>query len=437
MKYVTGAALGVALAAGGVAATTPGYGAPTHHAAAHAAGGGHAAAAGPIAVYWMSASTSTGMSGAGGMGAGGGRPNMAMMMRGGGFNPNAVTHSLILQLGSTRHADGDPAAEHDPPGGLGAGPMLPLVTPQAQPEHEEAPPGPPPQYQQPHGRMLIFWGCGEHAGPGQPYVIDFASLSGPDAAQRFAGLMRGIAVTPMQPPSPGRYATYGEWPNERSDSSVPSNGSLAGDHLVKGNYTPDIRFSLTPNQDFLPAFNLTTNQKNPTGSASLGWQGMQGVQGYFATMIGAEGQDQVVMWTSSATQAPAFGMPDYLSDGEIARLVANHTLMPSSQTQCTIPVEAVQAAGRAGFFQLVGYGGEANFAYPPRPPAPQPWRPEWTVKVRYRTSTGGLVGMDLGRMMGGQGDRGQGDRGDRQQQQQQPQQQHHGFGFPGLGGFLP
>jgi hypothetical protein len=145
------------------------------------------------------------------------------------------------------------------------------------------------------------------------------------------------------------------------------------------------------------------------------------------------GQEQVVMWTSSATQAPAYGMPDYLSDGEIARLVASHTLMAPSQTTCTIPAEAVQAAGHSGFFQLVGYGGEANFAYPPRPPAPQPWRPEWAVKVRYRTSTGGLVGMDLGRMMSGDQD----DQRGRRQQQQQQQQQHHGFGIPGLGGFLP
>jgi hypothetical protein len=427
-----GATLVVALAAAG-AGVSVSDAAPRHSAsaAAHPAAS-RGASSGPVAVYWMSASTTTGMGGPSGVGgAGGGRPNMAMMMRG-GAGPNAVSHALTLQLGSTRHADGEPTAEHDPPEGLGAGPMLPLVTPQAQPAHEETPPGPPERFQRPHGRMLIFWGCGEHAGPGQPYVIDFASLAGPAAAQKFAGLMRGIAVTPMEPPSPGRYATYGEWPNERSDSSVPPSGSLAGDHLVKGNYTPDIRFGLTPQQDFLPAFNLTTNQKNPSGSASLGWQAMQGVQGYFATMIGAQGEDQVVMWTSSATQAPAFGMPDYLSDGEIARLVGSHVLMPPSQTQCTIPVEAVQAAGQGGFFQLVGYGGEANFAYPPRPPAPQPWHVDWTVKVRYRTSTGGLVGMDLGRMMGGNDDDND-QRGRRQQQQQQ----HHGFGIPGLGSFIP
>ena len=429
MKYVKGATLVVALTAA-AAATSSSQGEPRHATSGHAAAAGHASETGPVAVYWMSASTSTGMSGAG---AGpGGRPNMAMMMRGGSsFDPSAVSHTLILQLGSTRHPDGDPAAEHDPPDGLGAGPVLPLVTPEAQAPaaHEEAPSGPPPQSQPPRGRMLIFWGCGEHAGPGQPYVIDFANLAATDAAQKFAGLTHGITVTPMQPPSPARFATYGEWPNARTDTSVPPQGSLAGDHVVKGNYSPDIHFTLTPQQDFLPPFNMTTNQKNPSGSASLGWEAMQGVQGFFATMFGAGGQD-VVMWTSSQVQAPAFGVPDYLSDSEIARLVAAHVLMPPSQTQCVIPVEAVQAAGEAGFYQLIGYGAEANFAYPPRPPAPQPWHIDWTAKVRYRTATGGLVGMDMSRMMGGH-------RGQQQQQQQQQQQPHHGFGIPGLGGFLP
>ena len=52
------------------------------------------------------------------------------------------------------------------------------------------------------------------------------------------------------------------------------------------------------------------------------------------------------------------------------------------------------------------------------------------MKVRYRTSTGGIVGMDIGRMMGGDAGQ-QGQRQQQDQQQQRQQQQHHGFGFPG------
>jgi hypothetical protein len=267
MKFLQTAALAVLVVAAGEASSAP-----------------NQAITGPIAEYWMSASTSTGM---GGMG-GGGRPDMRAMM-GGGYNPNAVTHGLVLQLGTDRKPQGDdPAAEHDPPQTLGAGPVLPLVTPQAQPAHEEGPPGPPPQFQQPHGRVLIFWGCGEHAGPNQPYVIDFAKLGAGAGGQQFMALARGMGVNPMQPPSPGRFASYGEWPNAQSNPSVPADGSLQGDHLVKGNYTPDIRFSLTADQDFLPPFQMTANQKNPSGSASLGWRHVDGAQGYFATMFGAQ-----------------------------------------------------------------------------------------------------------------------------------------------------
>jgi hypothetical protein len=405
MKYVRTAAAGLALAAAGAAASS----APEHQ-----------AVTGPIAEYWMSAATTTGM---GGM-MGGGRPNVSQMMSG-GFNPNQASHTLILQLGSSRKPDGgDPAAQHRPPPGLNTDPVLPLVTPQPQaaPTHQEAPAGPPPQYQQPHGKMLIFWGCGEHAGPNQPFVIDFATLGTAEAGQKFMGLMHGLSITPMQPPSPQRNTTYGEWPNQQSSGPVPPDGSLIGQHLVKGNYSPEIQFTLGPTQDFLPPFQLTTNQKNPTGSATLGWQQMPGAQGFFATMLGAQSQDQIVMWTSSALQAPAFGMPEYLSDREIARLVANQTLLPGSATECVIPEEAVQAAGGHSFFTLAAYGDEANFAYPPRPPAPQPWHIEWTVKVRYRSSTAGIVGVDMSRMGQGQG----------QQGQKKPPPKR-----PGLGSFLP
>ena len=35
----------------------------------------------------------------------------------------------------------------------------------------------PQGYEKPKGRMLIYWGCGEHVGAGQPTVIDFSKLA--------------------------------------------------------------------------------------------------------------------------------------------------------------------------------------------------------------------------------------------------------------------
>jgi len=345
---------------------------------------------GPVATYWMSAQTTSGMA-MGGMG--GGKPSMASMlaMANGGGNDNK---SLVLQLGSTRRPTGEPAAEHLPPSVLQAGATLPLLTPKAQPRtvtREE--PGVPDSYEKPRGRMLIFWGCGERARAGQPYVIDFAKLSSGQVPAAYGQMMKGLNIAPMEPPSPQRHATYGEWPNERTRTQVPSEGSLLGQHTIKGNYSPQIQFAIGQGQDFLPAVQMTTNSQNPTGSFQLGWQPVAGATGYIASTMGGDGET-MVMWTSAEVQSMVFALPDYLRPSDVSRLLANKTLMAPSQTSCTVPKEVIDAAPQS-MYQFTAYGGEANFSYPARPADPkQAWNIEWTVKVRYRSATGGILGME-------------------------------------------
>ena len=46
--------------------------------------------------------------------------------------------------------------------------------------------------------------------------------------------------------------------------------------------------------------------------------------------------------------------------------------------------------------QLAAYGDETNLSYPERPKDPKvAWNIEWTVKVRYKSQTGGLLGMEM------------------------------------------
>lgn len=380
---------------------------------------------GPIAVYWMSAQTQTGFgmpAMGGGGGPGGGRPNLGAMM-GAMMGGGGASKSLMLQLGSSQTAAA-PAADHLPPAGLGAGPDLPLVTPKpvAVPQEEPREYEIPREYQKPRGRMLIFWGCGEHARPGQPVVIDFAQLSQGKVPAAMAAF-RGIDYRPMRPPSVTRNKTYGDWPNERTRTQVPSNGSLVGDHTIRGNYSPEINFRLEEDQDFLAPISLTTNQKAPGGWANLGWNLVPNAQAYLATAIGGGEGETVAMWTSSEIQAAAFAMPDYLSQSDIDRLVANKALMGPATKACAVPKEFVDVAPQA-LTQLVAYGGEANFVYPPRPKDPKvTWNQQWTVKVRYRSATGGMLGMTMPGAMGRGGpaaDEPYEGAGQRRQQQQQP-----------------
>lgn len=338
------------------------------------------------AVYWMSADT---LSGLGGM-AGGGKPSAgavmgALMGRGGG---SSYTRTLTLQLGSPQRPAGAPSAEHLPPGGLLAGPSLPLVSPQGV--RAVGPAGPwSGQMEKPRGRMLIFWGCGEHARPGQPAVIDFASISAGKMPPAFASGM----LKPMVPPSAAAFATYGEWPNERTKSRVPSGGSLVGEHVVRGNYSPEMRFTLGPGQDFLAPVGLTSNSASASGSVPLVWRPVPGARAWFAATMGSGANGDFVMWSSSETQAAAMAI-DYVAEGDIPRLVQQRALMPSTADRCTVPAE-VAKAGAQSMLMLIAFGGEANFAQPKPAGAPASWRPAWTAKLRTKSTHMGLLGMTM------------------------------------------
>lgn len=348
---------------------------------------------GPVAVYWVSAATSSGF-GFGGMGAGsgGGKPSMGdimSMMRGGGGRAN---HQLELQLGSSQKAPA-PVANHLP----GTAAPLPLLTPVTAPpaKPEQSTESQPDIKEPPKARILIYWGCGEHAGPGQPYVLDFSRIM---AGQQLPKIPY-VAINHQNPPSPGRFATYGEWPNARSrDRQVPA--SLLGDHQVKGNYSPDIRFTLPPGKDYMPPILLNSGSRSPSGATILQWQAIPSATGYFAALFGASGERSedrtttIVMWSSSAVQTFAGGgLLDYLAPAEVKRLIAQKLIMPPATTQCMVPAEVTKSA-QAGIVSMIAYGDEANFVDPPRPADPKtPWNMSWTTKVRYKSTTGALLGM--------------------------------------------
>jgi len=347
------------------------------------------------ATYWMSAETMSGFAAAA-MGQQGGRQSViGALMGGGGARPSFV-RNLTLQLGSPQRPSGAPSAEHLPPSGLGAGASLPLVSPQG------TPPAPPQDYVpgmpsgNVQGRILIYWGCGERARAGQPVEIDLARMSRGEVPAAMAALN----LRPMTPPSASTSTTYGEWPNERGRTTVPTTGSLVGDHVVRGNYSPEIRFSLAQGQDFLAPVNVTANTASASGAVPVAWQAVPNARAYFVMATGARQDGTIVMWSSSEIQAMQMAF-DYLSQEEIARLLQQRVLLGPQTTQCTVPAE-VAGGVQAASLMVNAFGPEANFSHPARPAgAPRNWAPDWTVKLRTRSTHMGMLGMDMDAMMGG------------------------------------
>ena len=390
---------------------------------------------GPIARYDMRAGT---LSGLGAMGAGG-RPNMASMMMGGGRGNN-VQHELLLRLGSSQAPTGAPQADHFMPDGARLGKSVELVTPKTERTPTDEIPG-----ERPKGRILIFWGCGEHAGTGQPVVIDLAKVA---AGQVPPGLFSN-AIPRDWGPTLENSKTFGRWPAE-DGKYVKSDSSLLGAHKVVSSYAPEIDFTLS--RDFMPALSLSSN-RTASGATLLNWGALPEATGYYASLFGGKqgpgGQvGDLVMWTSSATQAFGGALTDWLSPSQVARLVTARTVLAPATTSCTVPVEVGQATPDFRMGTLTAFGPEEDFSYPPRPANPKtPWKLDWTARIRHRSTTNWMEaqGMTMGtaNSQGFGGDRysrgnddGDDDGDRRQQQQQQQCKPKKKGGFGGLGGAL-
>jgi hypothetical protein len=344
----------------------------------------------PIARYTMDAGTTSGMAA---MAAGGGNP-LALLRGGGG-----ASHQLVLHLGSSHVATGAPEADHFMPAGAGLGKSVPLVTPQrvSVPSAPAPTERPEPQRQLPSGKLYLFWGCGEHAPAGQPVVIDFAKMARgeipPGLFASGANIPQAWQVTEQNS------KTFGEWPNGKDAKQVPASASLLGDHRIAGNYSPEIDFKL--DHDFMPPIQLSTSTL-ASGAWAASWKSLPDATGYYAWALGAKdmgrGQpSEMVWWTSSTTQQFGGPMSDWLSPSAVATLVRAGTVMPPSQTNCTVPAEVHKMGGDNMMLQFFAYGPESNFAYPPRPKDEKVvWKPDWIARVRFRANTMVLLGMNMG-----------------------------------------
>ncbi len=286
------------------------------------------------------------------------------------------------------------------PSGMRMGDSLPLIPPpQAAPRERE--PGEVPdemRRETPKGRILIYWGCGETVRRGQPRVIDLARGNPADFGAAFAGRHaadRGARITPQ-------HVLY---PNERSRNALPRDSSLVGEHRVQGDGVPaSMKFTLGEAQNLMPAIDLRS-RGGLADSVGLSWSTVPNARAYYLHAMGQVGND-TVMWSSAETGDSGMGLFDYLPNATIERWVRESVLLKPETTSCAVPkgIFAAQdgGGGRRGdgdgaMLRMIAYGGESNFAYPPRPADPRAtWEPEWAVRVRVKANTMAMLGEEQG-----------------------------------------
>lgn len=335
--------------------------------------------------YAMDVATMSGMAAMSGDGGGVG----AMMGMMSGRAPQAVRTVELHHGASTAAAN--PQADHFMPKGAGLGDYVRLLPPK-----RVAAEGEMPEFAMPKGRLLLYWGCGERAAVGQPVVIDFAKMA--KGQMPPALFMQGVNLPEDWQVGVANSRTYTRWPNGDDTKNVGTKASLLGAHRITATYAKDIGFTL--GEDFMPALQARSSTAAGGGS-KLAWAGLDKATGYYAWGIGAKDAGRrgaggdMVWWASSKQQA--FGGPlwNWISPPGVRKLIGAGTVMPPEQRECIVPAEVVKAAGEALMINLQAYGPQVDFAYPPRPAdARKPWNPEWISRVRFRSATMLIPGME-------------------------------------------
>ena len=352
---------------------------------------------GPAAQYWIDLSTSNfsmpGMPEEGG----------AAGLLGGLMGGNAFGGSMGMggrgkvmdaELYVRAHPNGTEGT-HAIPAGMNMGPSLLLVPNRPQPAEQgrTTRDETPDREDKPKGRILLYWGCGDSIRPGQPKVLDFAKQDYAEFSKFFAS--HGKASKGVQG-RPGDAL----WPNERDNKRVPDNASLEGEHAVSGNgVPPTLKFNVGAAYDFLPKAQLTTRGA-PKDGVQVEWNAMQHAKGYFLHAQGAAegpgGAQDMIFWSSSEKPDNGWSLMSYQSPAQVAKLIQQQVVLPPSTSNCKVP-KGIFDKAQGAMLNMIAFGNELNVSYPPKPEkAPANWQPDWTARVRIKSTGMTMLGMDDG-----------------------------------------
>lgn len=302
-----------------------------------------------------------------GMGAGGMMGMLGSML---GKQGASISKFMDLRLASPTDIPDGYSAEHTVPDGMRIGPRLPLKGERRATGGSSG----ETTRDDPEGRILIYWGCGEAVPKGQPQVIDVKTMSKSMSPEVMAMVRQAQARKGGGGMSSGAESLPPRtvwWPAGDPDfKGIPAEASAVGEHVVKASFmNEDIRYTIDGGLDFLEPLNLKASGdlKSPV---SLHWDGLSRAKGYNLNAVGAA-EKEVVIWMAERNKSP---------------------MLPASQTTCTIP---------AGIFEKVqvamvaeeGVGPTGSFAHPPQEKG-KPKKPLiWTARVRVSTNDTAMLGL--------------------------------------------
>jgi hypothetical protein len=357
----------------------------------------------PVSQAWIDVATFSGFPMGGGMGGQGMMGATLGALMGGGKNAKAefgftqvgtAGRWMDVTLYTSRNTSLAEALQAVPAATTLA-PTLKLQTPEKpKPLPEEKGEDQPEDwdYEPPKGKLIMYWGCSETVRPGQPKVVDLETATIGELGKFFES---------RRATQRGAHATFGRpvWPSKDDKRALPAGASIAGQHAFTGQGVPDsFKFTIPAAQDIMPEIKLQQTDKGTF--TLLEWNAIPTARAYFLGSMGSrEGEEMtMVIWTSSELPDSGFGLFDYQTNKAVDGWLKDKVLLPPTTTRCAVPKDAAAM----GMLRAIAYGSELNMAYPPRPTDPKiAWEPDWNLKIRVKSMTTAMMGMEGG--MGGMG----------------------------------
>jgi hypothetical protein len=279
-------------------------------------------------------------------------PPEAMMFSG------KPTRILNIRLWSKGIAASNAAASVAPPSGLKQGDKLDLelYRPQAGDTGGKVkdfdPDSNPDKF-----TIKIYWGSSETVKEGQPKIFKWTDL-GPDQQAAMKERARNARATASYFYKPDW--TTGYWPTKKQAGQIDAAASLVGKYSLTTNYTGNVEIEAPSNVNFLDAIALSSPNLDKKVDLNkfipLAWPQIPNALGQSAMIMGMEGKNTMIMWSSSEVYQDALmGDLGFMQMSEVKDFVAKTIFMAGDRTSVNVPA-GIFANADFAMLNMAGYG---------------------------------------------------------------------------------
>lgn len=274
--------------------------------------------------------------------------------------PGKPNRTLNVRLWSPGIAPANATASLAIPPGLKKGPKLDLEL--YRPKAGETGTGGVGEYdpeKNPEFTIKMYWGSSETVKEGQPKVIRYAGMT----AEQKAEMKKRAAEAQAAAGSMYFYKpdwTTGYWPTQKQKGDIAADAALAGRYALTTTYTGNVEIDVPADLNFLAPISMQSpdfgDKIDFTKFIGFKWAPIPTALGSYASIIGMEGKNTLIMWSSSETYSEGLmGDMGFMQMADVRARVAEKLFMAPETTSVNVPA-GIFANADMSMLNMVAYG---------------------------------------------------------------------------------